>query len=452
MLIEFSVGNYRSYKETVTLSMVAAAIKSRPEELDINNVIEIDSNLKLLTSAAIYGANASGKSNLIAALHFMREFVLTSSRETQITQAIDVERFRLSSETDGEPSLFEVVFLLEGTRYRYGFEVTAERVNAEWLYTVPTTREARLFERELDDIKVNARLFKEGRGLEVRTRSNALFLSVVAQFNGDIAKKLLRWFANLRVSTGLSDIESMLLAMHQFENPRYKEDIVQFMKKLDVGIDDLIVERLPAASLSDVPSIMPDELKRAMELFLKSTADAERLIIQTVHKKYDADGRRVGDEKFDLQEHESEGTKKLFALAYPVLYALRNGQTLVVDEFDARLHPLITCEIIRLFSSKKTNPRSAQLIFTTHDTNLLSSRLFRRDQIWFVEKSRQGFSDLYSLVEYRIKERDTVDYRIRERGTMVRNDASFEKDYIEGRYGAIPFIGDFSGLMELPDA
>jgi uncharacterized protein len=152
--------------------------------------------------------------------------------------------------------------------------------------------------------------------------------------------------------------------------------------------------------------------------------------VQTSHKKYDHKGRPVAIELFDLDENESEGTKKLFSLAGELVRVIKCGETIAIDELDARLHPLITCAIIRLFNSNESNPNNAQLIFTTHDTNLLSNAIFRRDQIWFAEKNKQGATSLYSLAEFK-----------------VRNDASFEKDYIQGRYGAIPFIGDFSKLM-----
>ena len=164
MLIEFTVGNFRSFKEQETFSMVAANLTSPDPRLDTENVIPIDKDLKLLTSAAIYGRNSSGKSNLLAALRFMREFVLNSSRDTQATDAIHTEPFRLSTETRDKPSFFEIAFIVEGKRYRYGFEVNAERVISEWLFTVPTIREAMLFQREGAEIDVSSR-FKEGRGL-----------------------------------------------------------------------------------------------------------------------------------------------------------------------------------------------------------------------------------------------------------------------------------------------
>ena len=172
MLIEFTVGNFRSFKEPVTLSMVAAKLKARDPHVNENNTILVDDRLTLLTSAAVYGANASGKSNLVAALHFMRNFVLGSSRDTQAAEPIDIENFRLSTETENAPSLFEVVFRTEGVQYRYGFEANQERILSEWLFYVPKQREARLFLRQEDQIECG-RAFKEGRGREEKPRPNA---------------------------------------------------------------------------------------------------------------------------------------------------------------------------------------------------------------------------------------------------------------------------------------
>jgi len=153
MLIEFTVGNFRSFKEPVTLSMVAAKIKARDQKVNENNTIVINSKLTLLTSAAVYGANASGKSNLIRALEFMRQFVLTSANEPQPGAPTGVEPFQLSTETDTKPSFFEVVFLLNDTQYRYGFEVNQKQIISEWLFFVPSTKEATLFVREEKEIK-----------------------------------------------------------------------------------------------------------------------------------------------------------------------------------------------------------------------------------------------------------------------------------------------------------
>lgn len=435
MLIEFSVGNYRSFNERVTLSMEAADIASQPASLDEQNVFSVTDDLRLLTSAAIYGANASGKSNLIAGLRMMRSLILSSSRETQVGEPIAAEPFLLSTETEDLPSEFEMVFIDAGTQYRYGFAVTEERVMREWLYALGTSREVSLFMRDSEQIKVNARTFREGRGLEERTRPNALFLSVAAQFNGQLASRLLNWFRQLEVNTGINDDLDMMQALHSFEESPYREAIEQLIRRLDVGIEALEFERGPAVPPRFVSQAIAEQFRIMFDTLTKRGQPPERITIATKHRRFDAQGQPSGSVTFDLEYHESAGTHRLFALAYPLIEALQRGIVLAIDELDARIHPNLVIELIRLFNDPTTNPHHAQLIFTTHNTNLLSAKLFRRDQIWFVEKSRQGASDLYSLVEYRID------------GKIVRNDASFEKDYIAGRYGAVPFIGDLSALL-----
>ncbi|MCC3407348.1 MAG: ATP-binding protein [Microcoleus sp. PH2017_10_PVI_O_A] len=423
MLIGFSAGNYKSFKETVTLSMVASSITEEDKELDENNVFVIDRKLKLLKSAAIYGANASGKSNLVAAISFMKWFVLNSSKETQVSEAIDIEAFRLSTETEKEPSFFEIVFLLEGKNFRYGFEVNAEQVVSEWLFQTDDRAEKMLFERDFDNFILDD--FPEGQGISDKTRSNALFISVVAQFNGKLSGKILLWFSKtLQLISGLQDRQYRKETLESFENDRHRHDIIEFIKKLDLGIADIEITNQPVFIISNNTALYGNSYGSLYPI------SESKPTVKTVHRKYDADGKQTAIEIFDIEKHESEGTNKLFALAGLLLDTLRIGKILFIDELDARLHPLITRELICLFNSNETNPHNAQLIFTTHDTNLLSSKTFRKDQVWFTEKDNKGATDLYSLVEYK-----------------VGKDASFEDDYIIGKYGAIPFIGNFKELI-----
>lgn len=429
MLLEFSVGNFRSFKDPVTFSMVAAPLAARKKELDEHNAFESAGGLKVLKSAALYGANASGKSNLVKSIGFMRQFVIGSSKDTQADEAIDVEAFRLSTETEGGPSFFEAIFCIDGTRYRYGFEVDKGRVHSEWLYHIPSQRETKLFVREGDDFALSGAFKKEGEDLPERTRSNALFLSVAAQFNGAISQRIVRWFKNIKLVSGLQDFGYRSFTIKSFENEAFRTAILRFVTALDLGISDISVE---SAEMSEdvLPKSMPSELKKMLVDF-----GSDHHTVATVHRKFGGDGTSVGTEVFDMSTHESEGTNKIFSLAGPLIDVLWKGMVLVADELDARLHPLITAEIIKLFNSRVTNPKNAQLLFTTHDTNLLSNQVFRRDQIWFAEKNRVGATDLYSLAEYKIDRQ------------RVRNDASFEKDYVAGRYGAIPFVGGLERVL-----
>lgn len=403
MLIEFKIGNFRSFKEIVTLSMAASADKEYLE----THTFPIDKKLRLVKSAALYGANASGKSNLFQAMTFMKYFVISSSKEGQATEAIPVEKFRLSSETEGEPSTFEVIFIMDNIRYRYGFQLDSERVHNEWLFHVPTTREATLFTREQGKIKWSPH-FKEGKGLEEKTRENALFLSVAAQFNGKISGKILEWFHNINIISGLEDLEQKNFTIAKLDNKDFKEFTVKFLKVADMGI-------------------------KAIEKEVKS--EGKSIEINTFHQKFDTNHHPVSDEKFNLVQHESSGTKALFAFSAPIYDTLKTNKVLFIDELTSKLHPVLARAIIKIFHNynsgkDRKNQSKAQLIFVGHDTNILSNQFFRRDQIWFTQKDQYGATDLYSLEEYR-----------------VRKDASFNKDYIMGKYGAIPLIGDIESLF-----
>jgi uncharacterized protein len=427
MLIEFSVGNYKSFRDVETFSMVATKIKAKDSEVDENNTFKIDDDLSLLKSAAIYGANASGKSNFATALRFMRKFVIESSRETQSVDSIPVEEFRLNSNNNGKPAFFEIVFLLDEKQYRYGFEVNSQEVISEWLFYVPTVKEFKLFERRNGKI-ISSQKFKAGKGLAKITRNNALFLSVTAQFNSSVSKRILQWFSQFNIISGLNDSTRDFTALC-IQKDLYKDDILKFIKRLDLGINDIEIEETKLTKDS-FPN-MPEDLRKAI---LEHTV-TDRFGVKTFHKKYNEEGKQIGLEVFDIDKHESEGTKKLFSLAGPLIDTLKRGKILFIDEFDARLNTLITREIVKLFNSNEANSKNAQIIFTTHYTNLLTNKLFRRDQIWFVEKDKTEATHLHSLAEYK-----------------VRNDASFENDYIQGRYGAIPFIGDLKQLFEAPTA
>ncbi len=419
MLIEVTVGNFKSFRDKTTFSMIAANLTSEDPALDTANVIPVSKNLSLLKSAAVYGANASGKSNLGIALRFLRDFILNSSREALTPAGVGLEPFRLDRETRTQPSFFEMVFLMDKRQYRYGFEVDKARVISEWLFHVPKTKEVALFIRDGQGIEVKSG-FKEGKGLETKTRPEALFLSVAALFNGPMAQKIKEWFVSFAVETGLQDDKFRAFTLNSLRDPEVKDALVRFVRNLDLGVRDVTVSDLP--SLEMLPQDWSDEVKDLAMRQLSRAIYIAHYIREPLETPEDV-------EVFDLDTHESQGTRKLVSMAGPLYSILYHGHVLFVDELDARLHPLMTRRIIELFHSPLTNPNGAQLLFATHDTNLLDKTLFRRDQIWFAEKDRQGATHLASLAEYR-----------------VRSDAAFEKQYLEGRYGAIPFLGDLSRL------
>lgn len=401
MLLVFRVENYRSFGPPAELSMVAAPIDAKYPELDVDNVASVQ-GVRLLKSAAIYGANASGKSNLVKAFDLMRTMVLNSSHKMQQGDEIDVEPFRLRGKSG--PSSFEVVFLLDGREYRYGFEADSQNIVEEWLYRQGTAHEETCFERVGQTITLGSDFQKEGQGLAERTRHNALFLSVVAQFNGEVASRVWGWFSDAFVMSSLDDSDARIFTDRMLGSETERAAIVKLVKSLDLGIDDIEIEPLHERSGP-------------------FTGSVSGFRILTRHRQFGEKGQHVGTAYFELERHESAGTQKIFAFAGPLLAALRHGHIMIIDEFDARLHPLLTRQLVGLFHDPKTNPRGAQLVFTTHDTNLLDASVFRRDQIWFVEKDRAGSSHLYSLAEYKIQSDD------------------YEQRYIEGRYGAVPHLG-----------
>jgi len=416
MLIQFSVSNFRSFKDKATLNMVA----SPKNELADTNIINVSNKLRLTRTAAIYGSNASGKSNLIKAMSFMKYFVATSSKEKQAAEPIPVDRFRLSTEQDNAPSFFEIIFIVNGITYRYGFEVNQSIVVSEWLFSIPTIKEARLFTREGQRIEVG-NSFREGKGLEKKTRDNALFLSVVAQWNGETAVKLLTWFNNFSIISGLDDAFYRGLTIKKLDDSSFIQKAIKYLRVADIDIHSIGKTTRQVQEI--LPKNMPDDLR---SLILKGGGEA--ISLWTQHRKYNDAKEFVGFERFDMDNQESEGTKKLFFMLGPLLDALSNNKILIVDEMDTRLHPQITQFIIDSFHTSSLNASQTQLIFATHDVHLMTKRFFRRDQIWFTQKDKYGSTHFYSLADYRISNKG------------VRNDASYINNYLQGRYGAIPYI------------
>lgn len=455
MIIEFSVSNYLSFKSPVTFSMVASnSVKElEGENEDLNNVFtDYSGKVKYLKSAAIYGANGSGKSNLFSALNFFRAFILNSSRESLAEEEIKVIPFLFNSLTETQHSSFEMIFMIGETRYRYGFEATKNEIVSEWLFFLKTDesiRESNCFTREYQEIKVNSKTFKEGKGVEIRTRKNALFLSSVAQWNGEKSILIQNWFKeHINFLSGDSEGTFGYTIEKFLTDPVFKKNIVDFIRLVDIGIEDIrIEERILGEILPEItetkkyPKIdslineLQEELKRALTESGSKNIENKEFKVTSYHKKHDEKMNQIELSELNFRL-ESAGTQRLFALLGPWFDTLEKGNTLLIDEFGSNLHTKLSIELIKIFQSK-INTTNAQLIFASHDTNLLRNDLFRRDQIWFTEKdSTSGSSDLYSLVEYKINQ-----------ATSVRNDASFERDYLIGKYGAIPYFGDIGRFI-----
>lgn len=433
MLIQFTTENFLSFKDPVTLSMAAGKIRSKNKALDEDATFALSDEQKLLKCALVYGANASGKSNLFKAMRFMRSLVLESSKESQAGEAINTKPFRLMAGFDSKPSAFEITFAIADVIYQYAFSADQEAIHTESLISVFHGKEETLFERSREKITLHKK-FSEGKLLAEKTRKNALFLSVCANFDGPISGKILHWFRTLKIISGIEDESQMALTRQGLASDK-QQQISAFLKNFDLGI-----ERISLGDVSENAILRANASKETQDLLEKADKLAtalgipHRLVINSYHKAFDSQGVAQNDVAFDFRE-ESDGSKKLVALSGLLVAVLENGQTLFIDEFDARLHPIISKKIVALFNSSSMNPNNAQLIVATHDTNLLDQDIVRRDQIWFAEKDQFGASHLSSLLEFR-----------------VRNDASLEKDYIMGKYGAVPILGNMRQIFGQPDA
>ncbi len=432
MLLQFTVGNFRSFKEKATLSLEATG----DNWLEDENVAIVGER-RLVKAAGIYGANASGKSNFLHAMAVFSDWVQKSSKDVQAGERIlQVVPFRLHTDTESAPSFFEIVFLHGDVRYRYGFEATFERVVSEWLFSQKDSiRETRLFTRDQGRITVLTP-FKEGKGLEKRTRANALFLSVAAQFNGEIAGGILKWMGEFRDVSSIEDAPYMRYTADRLKETEYAPLIHELIKKADTGIEELRRVVLPSADAVELiargekpaevrsGSITADELRTRL-----LSGDLSAYSIRTFHRRYGPARDVAGRVEFNLHTDKSGGTQRFVALTGPFLFTLRHGSTLFVDELEARLHPLLTRALVSLFNSP-ANTKKAQLIFATHDEGLLDPKRIRRDQVWFVEKDDLGASRLYSLAEFK-----------------VRKEARFAKEYLLGQFGAVPRVGDFEETL-----
>ncbi len=428
MLVEFSVENFLSFKDMVRLNLEASSDKELPQ-----NIIESDqdTDMRLLKSAVIYGANASGKSNLLAAMGLMRHVILASASERHPNPLAEIKPFKLHDKSISQPSTFEVVFVQENVRYLYGFSATPKNVVEEWFYSYPFKRRRVLFERNANSSNSN-KGFKfgdywkgEGMRLADMTRPNALFISTAAQFNHPLAGIVVDWFSNkfksvLPLPTGQSeDAFTMEMCLRDPEN---KNKVLDLLKNADLAIFDFFVKPMPideAESLRELPLEVRDKILEDLKGEPREKKVPELTI---VHQGYRSDGGPM-HMTFDPHE-ESDGTRKYFALAGPLIHVMSEGICLFVDELDVRLHTLLTRGVIELFHDEKFNSKGAQLICAVHDVDLLSDKhLFRRDQIWFTAKNELQATELYSAWDYR-----------------ARKNESLLRGYLAGRYGAIPFI------------
>ena len=413
ILQDFSFGNFRSFKEIQTISLSKANLTSVQDiALEPTHTFKYKEGAFLKTKA-IYGANASGKSNVVKALEAFLKIVSDSVRDSKVLSLIDSF---VSAETIDQPTFFQMIFYIEEVRYRYGFEAKTGKITSEWLYGKKGRRELCYFIREDNTINeidktnfaegvVYMNLTQQGEDSGEMLLPTNLFLTVLASFGfGKISKQITSNLSSINIISGLSNPAMMSYATEALKEASKKEFILNILKKGDTSIQDLeVIEAEKSANFEE---------KKKPQLL--------------VSKKEYMGGLAHGT--FSFERYESEGTRKLFELSPYIYEAVKEGRPLVIDEFDARFHPMLTKRIVQLFNSEEN--RQTQFIFVTHDTSLLSNNLLRRDQIEFVEKDKEGASHLYSLAQI----------------NGIRAEDSFEKDYIHGKYGAIPLV-DFSELV-----
>ncbi|MBL7003507.1 MAG: ATP-binding protein [Gammaproteobacteria bacterium] len=417
MFIEFSVKNFRSLKETQVLSMT----KTKGDEHEDTNCFNLEgiNKLGLVKSLVIYGANASGKSNLIHALIEMKAIVNESASESQEGDSLPLTAFLFDKISPNEPTEFEIMFIADNVRYQYGFSATRSKIIEEWLIAYPKGRAQRWFsrlfneEKNLSEYKFSDHLQGQKSIWQSSTRSNALFLSTAVQLNSDQLKPIFNWFKNQLRPAGLGGWKPSFSAS-LCDDESKKDEVLGFLKSADISIHDIQVKS-EKFNLDNFPDDLSESFREKLQKELK---DKEIYDIKTIHKTDDG-------ELFYLEfDEESDGTKKLFSFAGPWLDSLKKGYILVIDELNDNLHPKLVRYLIGLFHSTVTNPNNAQLIFTTHDTSILNQDVFRRDQIWFCEKNKQQATSVYPLSDFNPR----------------KGRENIELGYLTGRYGALPFI------------
>nr|WP_311466084.1 ATP-binding protein [uncultured Porphyromonas sp.] len=425
MLLNFAVTNYRSIKERQVFSLMA--VEGLPHE---ESLIRSKDGIQILPVALLFGANASGKSNILRAFGMMRQMVLNSVRLNPGDTLDEYEPFLLDEESRNNDTEFEAEFIADTGQnvelhYRYGFSFSGKIISEEWLYRqVKNTDEVELFTRIGGKVQVNETEFPEGKGKEDTLNSNRLFLSLIAQLNGTQSKEIILWFNRGAFITATQTEQYITLTsalLKDKEDPiedeigHYVDMALTFLSNIDVGITELSIEEVAVA----LPKDVPEELRKIL-----SKDGHTALKVESTHNRYNKQGEIIGKEIFRTEHNESEGTLKITELLGVIFLTLWAGTLLVIDELDAKLHPLLTRAIIQLFTNPKINPHGAQLVFTTHDTNQLHLDYVRRDEIWFTEKSPVEATQLYSHIEFK--------------GFDPSMDIT--EQYVNGRYGAIPRI------------
>ena len=425
MIIQFEVANFRSIGAQQTLSFVAEKARRHPD-----NLISCK-GYKLLKSAALFGANASGKSNFVKAIEVMQQFIKESATRMNDGDLIEAaEPFRLDPVLRHKPSQFEITFVTEGIVYVYGFAATRKRVESEWLTASHEGIVSALFQFK--------RTFREALGkdewqfsgfqgadedqIQARTLENMLALSVGAREKVEVLRPVYRYLREhiwtFDMSNGINSLGMQTAQLCQ-DSESMQHALASLLADADTGVENIRMETA-AQSVPAPHSNMPKQLQEVFKSIKEIAASNPAPQVITVRR--DNKGNTV---EFDFGEDESQGTQRFFAVAGPLLDALNKGAFVVIDELDASMHPLLTRRLLEIFQSPEANKNGAQLLFTTHDPSLLDQDLFRRDQIWLAEKC-DGASTFFSLADIQ---------------PPIRNTESFLRNYLTGRYGGTPHLG-----------
>lgn len=408
MLIRFSFKNFKSFKDENLLDMEATALKEHEYNVAKTN------NIDLLKVAAIYGANASGKTNVLQAFDYMKKRILVSD-DSKKNSPIDEENV-FSFMINNEPISLEVEILAKNNKiYKYGFEVLKDTIVSEWLFEKRINKFYTIFEREKNNVTMKANNKISGlANIDERT----LFLNIYSKIDKDNEdfNNVYEWFVNANYldlgNPRFEDFINNRISLKILNDEKYKKELLRFIKTFDSGIEGI--------------KTTPDSIEEVQ--------NNNRVVkIELIHRGEDNKLKALP------LELESNGTRKMFHLFDFFMDALKNGMVLFIDELDAKLHPLLTRYIINLFHNSETNIGNGQLIYSTHDTVNLNKDTFRRDEIWFTEKNRDGISEIYALSDYMLED----DEDGKKTSRKVRNDATYNKDYLTGRYGAIPVLEEF---------
>ncbi len=422
MLLRFSVENHRSIGEQQELVLAASTLKDRSDGL-IPCYAAVSGTV--VPAAVIYGANASGKTSVIDALYTMRKWVLRSQDRVEPKGGIPRNAYRLDPAFSDKPSRFGVDFLLDGVRYVYGFEATDDAFTSEWLYEVPRSHGRRLFEREGQRFHFGRQLRGPNKSVAVRTGSNSLFLWAAAQRGHPRLSPIHAYFREMTfpVSSSARPLEMSSRVLRDPPDHR----VLAFLKSIGTGIVGYRRRRSATPEKRGLRPEVPAALDRAAGVALSMPQDREdtRLGVELARR-----ARSGAQVRLDT-ESESSGTLRLLVLLDQAFRALDSGRPMIVDDLDTHLHTYVVETVLGLFCSLDRNPNGAQLIATTHDTNLMNSALLRRDQIWFTERTSDGATVLFPLTDFRTRKGDNVEY-----------------GYLQGRFGAVPGNGNLSTLRD----